>query len=1122
MLQLFLGRTGYGKTRHIKNIIKESAEKKEIIFLVPDQMSFNVERDIAEFLPAQKAEKVKVYTFSKLAEDVFRNYGGISEKRINENGRNLLMSLAINDCIDELNIYKSSAKYGRLTKLMLDTVKEFKACQITASDLDEVAKTSGNTLKPKLKEIAVIYQAFSEKLENSYIEPWDLLTRASEVLKEKTGDILNQKDYFKDKIMVIDGFEGFDKEKYSILQCAIEECDVYATLCCEDIYSEEVNSIFSLLNDTGKSLVSIAKKTNAVCKITKLAETAENPVRFENNELKILEKNIFSSSSTEKIEANNITIYKASDLYKETQYVAATIRNLIMQGYKYGDINVICSDSSKYVNIIESVFKNYEIPVFITKPRMVDGAPIIRLVLTALKIATFGFKTADILTLMKTKLCGLNDYQISKLENYVYTWRIEGNQWVKEFKKSAYGYGSKGSDKTLESIEKSRKMIIEPLIAFSNTVKEASVLDISKAIYNLLVVDYKSDKELRKHYNQLKLSGMLEEAQEQVKIWEELMATLDQFVGILAENKMTAKLYTSMLKDVLAKQEIMDIPLKLDSVMVSTSNQIKNKGKITFLLGCVLEEFPRIPNGDAIFTLHEKKQLSENSFIKEVNFIKKIEQEILLERFYAYTSALSCSEKLYVSYDGTLIPSEIIAEIQRIFDVEVLNDLPLSYFTNSYASVFSAAARLYRETTVESETFKSIVKDNEQLKEDFEKIKKSVNKKELVIENKEASQTLFKKEYLSPTQIDDFYKCKFGHFCKHGLKLKEQRVAEVNLMNYGTIMHYVFEKILKEKYNSTNTSTTYDLKSKIKKYIIKYAHDEMGGYTKLDPRDKYRLNRIETTANVLTQRIIDEIEQSDFKPKYLELEIIEKNNVSPQTNTTKQEKFKLLEIDVDKYTSSENAETESKKTYVGGKVDRADVCTINGKTYIRVIDYKTGKKEFKIDDVSSGMNLQMLIYLAALSEAKDSDGNNRFEPAAVLYMQSAYPSILVNRSEKISTADEKRRGMLCMNGLLIDDNEVIKAMEAKREGKYIPITTSNTESLKSKEYLHDVFEYIKKLIAKMSVDLNEGDIDTNPLMAGENACKFCDYKVICLQERDEETPTEVIKFDEIIETKEVR
>ena len=47
-----------------------------------------------------------------------------------------------------------------------------------------------------------------------------------------------------------------------------------------------------------------------------------------------------------------------------------------------------------------------------------------------------------------------------------------------------------------------------------------------------------------------------------------------------------------------------------------------------------------------------------------------------------------------------------------------------------------------------------------------------------------------------------------------------------------------------------------------------------------------------------------------------------------------------------------------------GIIDRVDVVKKNGKTYFRIIDYKTGKTSFDIEKVKAGLQLQLAIYTA--------------------------------------------------------------------------------------------------------------------------------------------------------------
>ncbi|MFI3326186.1 MAG: PD-(D/E)XK nuclease family protein [Clostridia bacterium] len=745
----------------------------------------------------------------------------------------------------------------------------------------------------------------------------------------------------------------------------------------------------------------------------------------------------------------------------------------MIDGYSYGDINVICSDDSPYISVVESVFEKYEIPAFIAKPRMIDTSPLVRLVLTAFKIAEFGFRTEDVLSLAKSGLCGLNSSEISVLENYVYMWKIEGKDWLKNFEKSPNGFSKKETGIKLETLESYRLKLVEPLVNFIKKTKNSTGVKLCEATYTLLVA-YESEKYVWSNYKNLEKLLLLDEAQEQVRIWDEFIETLDQFAGILGEKTVEFKFFSKLLKDVLSKQEIMDVPLKLDSVMFLVSDKMKAQGKVSFLIGCVQDEFPKIPNTDTIFTQFERKYLSD------FPFIKNIEEEILTQRFYAYTSALSCSEKLYVSYVSSQNPSEIISQIQSVCSVDVIEDLPYSYFANSYKSALSVAVKICRENSVESASLKKLIKENEVLDKKFTSIINSIDKKDLIIENANTAQNLFNLNYLSPSQIDTYHRCKFRFFCQYGIKAKEKSLAEIDVLEYGTIMHYVFENVLKEQEKYISLSEIL-LAEMVKNLIVDYCDKELGGYLNLDVRDKYRLTRVTKTAVVIVTRLMKELSQSKFSPKYLELKL------------EKDTDFPALEV------IRENGE----KINVGGIIDRVDIYENDKGKYVRIVDYKTGHKDFKLSDILQGISLQMLIYLSALQ-------NTGLLPAGVLYMPSSFPEISASRDQKAEKLEEERSKKMCMSGMVLQDTQIVKAMEEKLEGKYIPIklkkdgSYSSTENLIKNNELEKVFSFVRNIIATMANDLASGNVKAEPLMINTNACSYCPYACVCLIENNQD------------------
>lgn len=99
---------------------------------------------------------------------------------------------------------------------------------------------------------------------------------------------------------------------------------------------------------------------------------------------------------------------------------------------------------------------------------------------------------------------------------------------------------------------------------------------------------------------------------------------------------------------------------------------------------------------------------------------------------------------------------------------------------------------------------------------------------------------------------------------------------------------------------------------------------------------------MEQTAVKLIAHMSEEMMHSLFRPEHFELEL---KNGTP---------YPPLRIP-----------TKNGLVTVGGIIDRVDLYKDeNGTTYVRVVDYKTGRKEFKLADVLYGMSLQMLIYLA--------------------------------------------------------------------------------------------------------------------------------------------------------------
>ena len=132
MLQFVLGRAGSGKTEYMRRMLADKALSGDsrCIMLVPEQYSFETEKAMLRLAGARQANAIGIYSFTRLAETVFRREGGAAGRRLSDGGRRILMSCAIAACQDSLEVYRSAAQSGRTTDMMLTAVNEMKMCGI--------------------------------------------------------------------------------------------------------------------------------------------------------------------------------------------------------------------------------------------------------------------------------------------------------------------------------------------------------------------------------------------------------------------------------------------------------------------------------------------------------------------------------------------------------------------------------------------------------------------------------------------------------------------------------------------------------------------------------------------------------------------------------------------------------------------------------------------------------------------------------------------------------------------------------------------------------------------------------------------------------------------------------
>lgn len=1088
LLKLVFARSGYGKTEFIKNRIVEQTKNgiENILLLVPEQFSFVTGNTFLSLLGEKKYLTLEISDFTRLSYQVKNTYGGENQPQLDDGGQAIIMSMAIEGVKDFLTLYAKNLNNAGFINSMLEIHAELKSCNV---DLDNLLLVHENIeksiLKRKIHDITLIMKSYDAIIENRYLDSCDDLTR----LYTKLSEI----NYFGGRTVYIDGFNGFTAQEFKILQRIILSAkDVYVTLCSDGLNnSNDDFRTFANVDDTANRLIRIAKDSN-VPVAKPIVLNKEN--RFKCNALKILEKQLFSEHFEPANFGDALEVYLGKNAYSECNYVARKIKSLLRTGeYRCRDFAVVARNINDYLSILQSCFNSYDIPYFEDKRQPIVNQPLINFVSFGFKCVNFSFKTDDIMSFAKTMLLGLTIDEISILENYVIMWKISGKKWADEFKNHPKGFSdsfSEHDNKTLEKINATRKKIIMPLLVFKKEISNANGAEIARAIYNLLI-NVKADKHLLNMAIELDSQGLVTLAQEQNRIWEMLMSVLDQLVLTNGDRPITPKHFEELFNLVISVQDLGNIPQGLDNIAVASAERsFANSPKVVFVLGANEGVFPINCTSKTLLTDDDRQILSENN----IELFSGSVRQAVQEKFIAYSVLTASSEKLFVSYsnsnltDEQMSPSIIIDELQEIFsDFKIVKEADFTELEliEGKKAAFELSAVNWKSGNVFYNSLKQyFLKDNE-YKNVAQCIVRQTDDSDYSIENKEISEKLFKKDMMvSASRVETYYHCPFQYFCKYGLGAMPRRVAEMDPMEVGKVLHFVLEAMFKE-YGSERICalTKVDVSESVKRLLSDYIL-KMGVVNTATTRFKYLFMRLEKTITIVVKRLIEEFRQSDFETKAYEFPIDINSDIKP--------------ISVELH--------DGGSLSIHGVIDRIDIMEKDGKKYIRVVDYKSGQKSFVLSDVLEGLNMQMLIYLICTTE----NGQNEFDnlvPSGVLYMPVNRTISTIFRNADETEVNKEITKNIKMSGIVLNNETVINGMENDGVGEFIIYGKGDNSSLISAEEIGKLTVKIKSLLCEMGEMLHNGKVPSTPVN-GKNydkTCEFCDYSSVCINKLNKKT-----------------
>ena len=173
--------------------------------------------------------------------------------------------------------------------------------------------------------------------------------------------------------------------------------------------------------------------------------------------------------------------------------------------------------------------------------------------------------------------------------------------------------------------------------------------------------------------------------------------------------------------------------------------------------------------------------------------------------------------------------------------------------------------------------------------------------------------------------------------------------------------------------------------------------------------------------------------------------------------------------------------------------------------WLRVVDYKTGRKKFSLSDVWYGRNMQMLLYLFSICDHSEELYGKRALPAGILYLPAREELLQFDHAPDEEEAASRRLKGKRRSGLVLDDPELIEAWEQGENKQYIPVRVLRSDPLVSLEQMGLLRRHVENSLREMTEEIRSGSIDVHPSYVSEsdNACRNCPYHQICRFEEGE-------------------
>lgn len=1090
MIEIIAG----GKSSAISNLIYKDIEKrleegKKSILIVPEQYTLETDIEFLKSISFKSVMDAKVLSFSSFESFILDRVKRSDKKFLNREGKVMVLSNIIQDL--DLRLFKGAHKNLDFVDSLVDLISSFKENKIGDDFYDRLDSTiTDKGLRIKFKDIRMIAEAYEKSLGDSYFDSEDMTSFVAETI----GDL----DFLSDYAFYFDKFDSMEDRKIDLIEALYKkDLPIKIGLNIDPSYLK-ISPIRPEIFDPAFNFY-IKLRDNFKTRLLGLGGELKSP------DLDHMRKN-FESFSPDIYEGRpeNIRVFESISTRTELENIGLFINKVIKtKDLRFNDFAVYITDEDEYENELIKTFERFDIPFFLDKRRKMADNHLIKTLFALIRLLVNKYRSEDLYYVLNSGLIDFKD-DPNILINFIRDRNIRGLMFEEdkyfdldlEFYEKFYENDPLKEQKLskkkeeYQAVENIRAKILD-LLSYIR-IDDPRARDLAEGVYKI-IADTSFKRGIADFKESLEATNRLADLKELDQVLDELMDTLDQLVLLMGDRKVSLERVYSLIEAAAKDIKIGLIPPSKDHLTVTDFKRERVSNKpISIVLGLSDAYFPSAPTGDFIISEKEKEDLKDEGldlklYNKDLGELEKLN----LYKLFVGSDKLILSYPLADKKGKDLNKSYVLKEILNIF-----KDLPVKSLAKIEVEdlVYSkeASKKHALNTLTSLKKGENIEAYDEDFARDFiaylkKNIKKDDNKKiyestykGLTFSNDKKplvlSKDLFRKNSFSVSEIESYSRCPYKHFVGYGLRPDEGEDFDINHMEIGNIVHKSLEdlsKLLKEE--DLDDISEERLDKLLEENFKKGVDLNLDKTRKESHKNTYVLNNMLNTAKRNAREIKRGLAKGAFKLDSFE-EDFDKGGL-----------FEPVYLD--------------EENYLRGRIDRID----RAGDLVKIIDYKTGAKSFKVVNVLNGLDLQLIVYMIAVAES----GKKLF-PIGSFYLPLKDE---IKKIDKMSYTDEKNlqdilKDKFALTGLLVKLNEnIISLIDEDFDGKSSTIIDYDKKNILSPDDFERLSDFTRDLIKEIIDSIKEGKIDLKPVRMSSNVkeCTYCAYREVC-------------KFDEIIDS----